>query len=128
MTSEQAIEIREFLIAELNINGFSNMVTTVNTSLKEIYEEEDFERSQKSFTIFFLREIIEIFKSLSNKNYENIIQRFNQVLGEGLKVNSIFVELLGSREDEPYDLKDLPDYSDVISTFEGILQEIRNDN
>ena len=41
MTPKQATDIREHLINQLNTNGFSHIVTEVNTRLEENYEERN---------------------------------------------------------------------------------------
>ena len=68
MTPQQATEIREYLIGQLNANGFSDVVNEVYARLEEDYEESDFERSPRYLTVFFLSESIDVLKGLSNKN------------------------------------------------------------
>lgn len=128
ITSEQANDIRDFLIKELNNNGFGDIVTEVNTRLEEEYEEENFERQPRYLLDFFLTQSIEVLENLSNKNFQGLINRFNEFTKGEKKIETINVELLNSGEQVYYDLSELPSYDKIISTFREILQEIRKQN
>ncbi len=128
MTQEHAIEIREHLVNQLNANGFSDIVTEVNTRLEENYEESEFQRNPRYLLTFFLSESIEVLEGLSNKNYEKLLGRFNEFTTGDNKVQSISVELLNQGDPVYFNLKDLPDYNDITETFQNILNEIRNEN
>ncbi|MCW3167924.1 hypothetical protein OMO38_05225 [Chryseobacterium sp. 09-1422] len=128
ITPEQANDIRAFLIKELNNNGFSDVVTQVNTRLEEEYEEEKFEGQSRHLLDFYLTESIEILENLSNKNFQGLINRLNEFTNGKEKIKTINVELLNSGEQVYYSLSELPNYEKIISTFREILQEIRKEN
>jgi hypothetical protein len=128
ITPQEATDLREFLIIELNSNGFSDIVTEVSTRLEEDYEEESFERSPRNLLDFFLTQSIETLENLSNSNLQGIISRLNKFIQSSEKIQSINVELLNDGEQTYYDLKELPDYSEIISTFTEVLEEIRKEN
>ncbi len=128
MTPEQATDIREHLINQLNANGFSDIVTEVNTRLEENYEEKEFERSPRYLLTFFLSESIDVLDGLSNKNYNKLLTRFNEFNKGDYRVESISVELLNQGESVYFDLKELPDYKNIIDTFQNILNQITNEN
>lgn len=128
ITPEQAIDIREFLVKELNNNGFGDIVTEVNTRLAEEYEEEKFERHPRYLLDFFLTQSIEILENLSNKNFQGLLNRLNEFAKSEQPIKTINVELLNSGEESYYDLSELPNYDEIISTFGTILEEIRKEN
>nr|WP_314494607.1 hypothetical protein [uncultured Chryseobacterium sp.] len=128
ITPQQANDIRAFLIKELNNNGFSDVVTQVNTRLEEEYEEEKFEGQPRYLLDFYLTESIEILENLSNKNFQGLINRLNKFTNGKEKIKTINVELLNSGEQVYYDLSELPNYEKIISNFREILQEIRKEN
>ena len=128
ITPEQANDIRDFLIKELNNNGFGDIVTEVNTRLEEEYEEEKFERQPRYLLDFYLTQSIEVLENLSNKNFQGLINRLNEFTKGENKIETINVELLNSGEQVYYDLSELPSYDEIISTFREILQEIRKEN
>lgn len=128
MTPEQATEIREYLINQLNANGFSHIVTEVNTRLEENYEEKEFKKNPRYLLTFFLSESIDVLESLSNKNFDRLLNKFNEFNKGDDRVESISVELLNQGEPVYFDLKDLPDYKDITETFHDILNEIINEN
>lgn len=128
ITPEQANDIRDFLIKELNNNGFGDIVTEVNTRLEEEYEEEKFERQPRYLLDFYLTQSIEVLENLSNKNFQGLINRFNEFTKGEKKIETINVELLNSGEQVYYDLSELPNYDKIISTFREILQEIHKEN
>ena len=128
MTPEQATDIREYLIKQLNSNGFSDVVSEVNTRLEENYEEKEFERSPRYLLIFFLRESIDVLDSFSNKNYNELINRFNEFTTGTNRIEKISVELLNQGQATSFDLRDLPNYQAITTTFEAILNEIRGEN
>lgn len=128
ITLQQATEIRQHLIKELNNNGFSDIVTEVNTRLEEEYDERGFERNPKYLLDFFLTESIEVLENLSNKNFQELITRFNEFVSGEKKIESINVELLNDGEQTFYDLKFLPNYNQIVASFREILNEIRKEN
>ncbi len=128
MTTEQAIEIREHLIAELNRNGFSDIVNEVNARIEEDYQEETFERSPRFLLTFFLEEAIDVIDASSNKNYENIINRLNEFIISERQIEGVSVELLNQGQTVLYDLANLPNYSELIEILQEVLNEIRNEN
>lgn len=128
MTPEQATDIREHLINQLNTNGFSHIVTEVNTRLEENYEEKEFEKNPRYLLTFFLSECIDVLEGLSNNNFDKLINKFNEFNRGDNRVESISVELLNQGEPVYFNLKDLPDYKEIIETFQDILNQIRNEN
>lgn len=128
MTSEQAIDLREYLIEQLNSNGFSDIVTEVNTRLEEDYEKEGIENNPRYFLDFFLKESIEVLNSLSNNNYDELINKFNKFNSGDDRIEKISVELLSQGEAIYFDLRDLPNYKKIIGSFQEILEEIRKEN
>ena len=128
MTQEQATEIREHLINQLNANGFSDIVTEVNTRLEENYNEDELQKNPRYLLTFFITESIEVLEGLSNKDYDKLLGRFNEFTRGDNKVQSISVELLNQGEPVYFDLKNLPDYNDITEAFQNILNEIRDEN
>lgn len=128
ITPEQATEIREFLTKELNTYGFNDIVTEVNTRLEEDYYEEDFKRSPQYLLLFFLKESISVLENLSNKNYEKLIDRFNELAQGETKIEKITVELMNEGKQEYYDLNNLPNYDKIVSSFSEISREIQKEN
>lgn len=128
MTAEQATDIREFLIKQLNSNGFSDIVTEVNTRLEENYEEGEFERNPRYLLDFFLSESIDVLDSLSNKNYSGLINRFNEFNSGDNRIEKIYVELLNQGKSVFFDLQELPNYQTITTTFQEVLNEIRREN
>ena len=128
VTSQQATELREFLIMELNNNGFGNIVIEVNTQLEEDFEEETFKKQPRDLLDFFLTQSIEVLENLSNKNFQNLVNQLNEFTTSKQQIEIIDVELLNSGEQKNYDLKELPNYEKIILTFRKILEEIRKEN
>jgi hypothetical protein len=127
MTNTQAIEIREHLIRELESNGFGDIVREINTQLRENSEDIEFQRSPRYLLDFFLVESINILDGLSNKNYQGLIDRFNEFTSGNNKVDTISVELLDQGEPIIYDLRELPDYKEIITVFNQVRDEIRRE-
>lgn len=127
MALDQYTEIREYIIEQLNVNGFSNIVTEVNTRLEEDYENESFKKNPYSLLTFFLRESIDILENLSNQRFDELLSRFNNI-NDNQIIDTISVELMNQGELVFYDLKDLPDYKEITITFQEILKEIQNRN
>lgn len=128
ITSEQAIDIRNFLVKELNKNGFGDIVTEINTRLEEEYEDEKFERNSKYLLVFFLQESIEILENLSNNDFQGLVNRINRFTEAEQRIDTINIELLNAGTQEFYDLRELPNYNPIISTFRDVLQEIQKEN
>ena len=128
ITQEQASEIRQHLIYELNTNGFGDIVTEINSRFQEEYQEEKFERNSRYFLDFFLTQSIEVLENLSNKNYPELINRLNKFTNGEKRIGTINVELLNDGEQVFYDLEKLPSYDKIISSFQEILNEIRKEN
>lgn len=128
ITPEQATDMREFLIKELISNGFGDIVTEINIRLEEEYEESEFERSPRYILDFFLKESIDVLENISNRNFTELIDRFNEFTQGEKKIEAINVELLNAGQQVYYDLKDLPNYDKITVTFREILQEIRKEN
>lgn len=128
ITPEQSNDIRDFLIKELNKNGFGDIVTEVNTRLEEEYDEEKFEMQPRYLLDFYLSQSIEVLENLSNKNFQGLINRLNAFTKGEKKIETINVELLNSGKRIYYDLSKLPNYDKIISIFREILQEIRKEN
>lgn len=128
ITPQEATDLREFLIKELNRNGYADIVTEVSSRLIEDYAEESFERSPRSLLDFFLSQSIEILENHSNSDYQRIIGRLNKFTTNDEKVQTIRVELLNDGKPTYFDLKELPNYTEIISTFDEVLQEIRKQN
>ena len=128
MTPDQAKDIREHLIKQLNSNGFGDIGTEVNTRLEENYEEEQFERNPRYLLDFFLTESIDVLESFSNKNYRRLINRFNEFNSGDNRIEKISVELLNQGESVFFDLQELPNYKTITTTFQEILNEIRREN
>jgi hypothetical protein len=125
MTDNQATEIREYLIEQLNKNGYSDIVREINTRLQEDFEEKDFHRTPRQLLNFFLSESIDILSSLSN-NYEELISRFNKINSNDKNISGISVELLNQGETTFFDLKNLPNYTEITIAFEEVQSIIEN--
>jgi hypothetical protein len=129
MNRYQANEIREHLIHELNINGFSDIVTELNTRLEEKYDDEEFERNPVYLLNFFLLESIDVLKGLSNRNFDEMIGKFNEYTSHSdRRIETITVQLIDQGEPLSYDLRNLPDYTVIINTIQDIYGEIQNEN
>ena len=92
MTIEQAIEIREHLITELNANGFGQVVTEINIKMEENHEE--FERKPHGLLLYFFQESITVLENLSNRDYEQLLEKFNRYTEGENRIDSIVVELI----------------------------------
>jgi hypothetical protein len=126
MTEEEATEIRQHLIDQLNINGFGTVVSEINIRVEEDYEEKDFVRSPRFLLKYFLTESIDILGNLSNDKYAKLIGRFNEYNKSG-NLEGISVELISEGETKYYDLRDLPSYMKIITALEEIRNELSNE-
>ncbi len=126
MNSDQAIDIREFLIQELIKNGFSDIVNEVTDRiLEEENEEKYFFQNPKEYLRYFINETIDIFNNLSNKDHQKLIDSINEyITSEDTKIENISVELINQKNNEFINLKELPDYKEIESEFEYIKQEL----
>lgn len=127
MDRNQAKEILDHLILELNSNGFGIVVTEVNTRLEEDLEFEKWNPNYLSLLRYFLKESIEIFENLSNNDFPGLINRLNKYLDGGHQIQTVSVEMI-TGEDEFYDLKNLPDYENIINALKEIQVDIQKEN
>ena len=127
INNSQAQELIDFLILNLKNEGFRSIVDEVTAILAGREEERKFENSI-NYLIAFLEVSIDIFDSLSNKNYPDLISKLNNsILGEN-KISTISVEYFNQGETALYNLETLPDYKEIITLLEGILRKINAEN
>jgi hypothetical protein len=132
MTSEEAKELREHLIDELDANGLGFVVQEVITRTEEDYSEEDygeviFDRNSRSLLIYFIKECISVLDGLSNKDFPGLLNKLNEN-NEGNKIESIVVELLSDEPTTYYNLSQLPNYNEIIIELNEVLIEIQSEN
>jgi len=125
MTNKQAEDLTEFLMSALHDNGFGDIANEINDQLKENFEEINFLKPM-DILLFSLRETIQVFNSYSNRNFNALLSRLNEHI-EGT-IEGITLVLSSENTDTIFNLKELPDYTEISGMFEEILGQISNDN
>lgn len=123
MNREQAEEIRQHFIRELDTNGFSFVVDQVNVSAIDLFEE--YKGNPKRFLLFYLEESIAVLESISNKNFQRTLSRINDNLDGTSTVDSINVEQI---DGEHFDLSQLPDYTSLVTSIQEIITQIEQNS
>jgi len=117
----QAAEIREHLIRQLTENGFGELIRETVTRL-DFDNALDYRQKPTYALNQFIEQLIAVFASLSNSNYELILSTLNNALADGL-ADALLVQPTNDNE-EPIDLRSLPDYSGIIAGFREIQTQI----
>ncbi|MGO4709451.1 hypothetical protein AB4Y90_10105 [Chryseobacterium sp. 2TAF14] len=127
MTFQQATEIRLHLIQSLNINGLSEVTRQIEIALREELEQKErLEFNPKRLLIFYIDKSIEILESISNDNFEIIINKLNKAVESELPIEDIQIQMI---EDQGvYSLRNLPSYRPIIEEFKKIQNIILEDN
>ncbi len=129
---QEAVEIRDHLIAELERTGYGDIVREVIFRLEEDPERGAFEQGNPAYFLnYFLSHAIDVFETISNDSFERLLNRFNEYLHtENKGIEAVEVELVGGNHNEPifYDLKQLPSYKEIIEVLKNIQREINSDN
>lgn len=132
ITLQEAAELRDHLITELERTGYGGIVTQVISRLEEDPERDAIEQGNPVYFLnYFLSQAIDVFETISNDNYERLLNRFNEYLHtENNGIEAVEVELVGGNRNEPsfYDLKQLPSYKEIIEVLKSIQREINSDN
>lgn len=131
MTFQEADDLRLFLTDELIKHGFSPIVEEVNKRLLERFDEvintdkNQYNPSPIQLLTDFLSETIRVFTDFSNENYGELIKKINKNL-EGKGIERIEVELIG--QSEPFNLSELPNYSEIYNMLGAVREDILRDN
>lgn len=128
MTNEQSQEILNHLINELNSNGFSFVVEEVNSRLEEDFESEKFNTNLNRTLIYFINQSIEIFENNSNTGIDKIIDKLNRYSSNDKQIKEISVQLIENDDFSTINLKELPNYSELIKAMIEIRNEIIKEN
>ena len=127
MTNEQSNEILSHIILELNRNGFSYVVEEINSRRIEDFDLSDSNMNFENSLIYFLDNTIEILENNSNPGVEKIIQKINKNLSGEDYVEEIFVKLIDKESSSNVNLKELPNYYEIIERMRQTRNEIIND-
>lgn len=126
MTEEEATEILDHLIQEFENTGYGIISEIAVAKLEEssngkngnnIYE------SQRAFLKAFLTQSAEILGAISSHSLGKDIQTINQSLQVG-RIEEVEMELSNGRT---FNLKELPNYQQVITMLQGISEQISNE-
>lgn len=132
ITPDEAIDIRDHLIAELERTGYGDIVREVIIRLEENPEREAFEQSHPGyFLTYFLAQVIDVFETISNDHYENLLNKLSEYVStENGHITEIQVELIVQDHNQPefFNLRDLPSYNGIIEMLKEIQQEINSEN
>ena len=121
MTDEQAVDIQNHLIQELNRYGFGDLVEDSLLYLEEQLPENE-RVSPSDFLLLFLQEMIESIEHISNENYQSLLARFNQSLSsDGAQIETLSVELTGT-QGGALDLRYLPSYAPLINELRRVRE------
>jgi hypothetical protein len=121
MTNQQAADIQDHLIKELNRYGFGDLIQDSLLFLEEKLPENE-RVTPSDFLLQFLQEIIESIENISNENYQGLLARFNRLLSpNSMRVQTLSVELTGT-EGEAFDLSNLPSYAPLIEELRNIRE------
>lgn len=127
MTFQQANEIRLHLIQRLNINGFSEVTQQIDIALREELEQnERLVFNPKRLLNFYIDKLLEILESISNDNFEIIINKLNKAVESEPPIEDIQIQLVENQG--VYSLKNLPSYRPIIEEFKEIQNIILEDN
>jgi len=130
VSQEQADEIRRYLIAQLEQYGFGDITREVTTRIEERLEDnnEKYDISPRRMLTDFLTQSIDIFETLSNSNFEGLMARFREyVKTENGEIETFYVQPSVDSQDL-FDLKNLPDYKEIIVQFQEIRYLITSEN
>jgi hypothetical protein len=130
VSQEQADEIRRYLIAQLEQYGFGDITREVTTRIEERLEDnnEKYDISPRRMLTDFLTQSIDIFETLSNSNFEGLMARFREyVKTENGEIETFYVQPSVDSQDL-VDLKNLPDYKEIIVQFQEIRYLITSEN
>ncbi|PWK72895.1 hypothetical protein LX99_04225 [Mucilaginibacter oryzae] len=123
MTPEQATEIYEHLIEEMEKNGFGDITRQVFTRQQERYESPDGRQerfSPRRILFDYMDDSINILEQMSGHHYQKVLSRLNENLVEGY-ISEIEVEL---NDESIYPLQELPSYVELINELKSIRSEL----
>ncbi|TVT43325.1 hypothetical protein FNT36_04345 [Hymenobacter setariae] len=139
MTNSQAKHLVNYISQNLDKNGFSFIREDALIKMHEVIEENN-QLSSVDYLLRYISEITDSLKSKSNNAYQSIINRINNNISqsrgsdsseaiESFRLESIVVELsLTDGEVEEYDLRNVPDYSNLIEELTSIRRVILLDD
>ncbi|GEN77513.1 hypothetical protein [Chryseobacterium hagamense] len=127
MTFQQATEIRLHLIQSLRINGLSEVTQQIEIALREELEQKErLVFNPKRLLIFYIDKSIEILESISNDNFEIIINKLNKAIESEVPIEDIQIQLVENQG--VYSLRNLPSYRPIIEELKEIQNIILEDN
>jgi|GEM_PF-5052826 len=118
----QAAEIRQHLITQLASNGYSYILEEAMIR-QELQDSREYANNPTNALYQFIDSIIQVFRSKSNGDYETILQRFNEMLIGDNQVKRLLVSL-SDKDNQTYDLRELPDYTPIIDVLEEVQKAI----
>lgn len=139
LSEEQADDILQHLIRQLEANGLSDIVSSIQESLAVIGElpiertdrtrYEEYPRTSRTLLLYYLTGAIDYLQNISSHHYQSIVDNIAKNLSpDGEKLENIKVRYspLGSEtaEQREVSLAALPDYSAVITSLENIRQQL----
>ena len=127
MTFQQATEIRLHLIQSLNINDLSEVTQQIGIALREELEQKErLVFNPKRLLNFYIDKSIEILESISNDNFEIIINKLNKAVESEPPIEDIQIQMI--EDQRVYSLRNLPSYRPIIEEFKKIQNIILEDN
>lgn len=120
MTEEQAAEILQTLLSEMESNGYGEILRQARARLQEEFSGDNRNVSYTRQIRFYVIVIIDILESRSSSNLPAIVNNINDHLETG-RLDGI--EVIIDVENR-YDLAQLPDYQELISGLREIYNEI----
>lgn len=127
MTFQQATEIRLHLIQSLNINGLSEVTQQIGIALREELEQKErLVFNPKRLLNFYIDKSIEILESISNDNFEIIINKLNKAVESEPPIEDIQIQMI--EDQRVYSLRNLPSYRPIIEEFKKIQNIILEEN
>lgn len=123
MTNEQANEILSHLIAEMQRNGFGEIVRQANTRVEEDFKD-NIGFSVRARLKDFLNNSTQILQSISSSAIPSILSQINSFIDEQNPVEKISVQLIN---DEQYNLRELPNYTSLIQSLKTISEELKDE-
>lgn len=122
-TREQAAELNQFIISQLEQNGFGEIADEVLLSLSQNQNYRELAQSPENVLNVFLEQTISSLRTRSNDKYARLLARFNELVDGENPVTGIEVELVEQGKDN-YDLADLPSYMAMIGVLEEVQEQI----
>lgn len=123
MTDIQATELLTHLTAELERNGFGDVLRQANSRIEERFDLTDRLTPRTRFREL-LANVIQILGSISSGSVPEIISTINGSLDSVKKIENISIQLI---TDERHNLSSLPNYTMLIQSLNQVLLEINNE-